>query len=265
MSIINIRQTTNITAALAYQDGKDGDRAVYKTSSCDPIEFLDAAKSLIPSRCSVEALTLVQSFSSKELDCTNPADVLKAHQSGIELCARLNEEFHIMFEVNTHVDGKGHCIHNHIDIPNVDLETGKALQGRIKLWQYLTFVNDSVMKDMDLEVCNTSKQPNYDFKKDLENRIIGAMSVSDSYNEFVLNAAKMGVVVDDKKANGYYKKHITYVFKDGDGVTHKVRDYKFDADYSRDAITREVLKPKVKLDESLAPRQQQYDDYDYNF
>lgn len=74
----------------------------------------------------------------------------KAHAADVELCSRLAEKYHVIFLCETHIDSKGHCVHNHIDIPKVDLETQKALQGEVKLWQNLARINDNVMRDMGL-------------------------------------------------------------------------------------------------------------------
>lgn len=264
MSIINIRSTTNLAAAISYQehgrDGKQENRAPYKTCSCEPLDFLKTAKELMSnSHRKVEAFTLVQSFSRNELDCDNDDDVRKAHQAGVELCSRLSEKYHIMFNIETHIDSKGHCVHNHIDIPNVDLETQKALQGEVKLWQNLSRINDNVMRDMHLEVCNEKQQSGYDFKKDLQQRLDDAISHSYDFDTFVLQAAARHIVVHDKKRNGQNKKNITYEFTDDENVTHKIRDTKL-ADYNRQAVNRAIQSQLVQLDESLAPREQTADD-----
>ena len=267
MSIINVRATTNLTAALAYQKGKDGHRAAYSTSSCDPLDFLSIAKEL-QAGTKVEGYTFVQSFSSNELDVNNPDDVLRAHQAGVEFFSELADRFGVMFNVETHVDSKGGCVHNHGTIANVDLRTGKALQGKVKLWQYLTVLNDSVMRDMGLEVCNEPKQQGYDYKADLEQRLDASIAASSTYDEFVLSAAARGIVVNDKKKNGYYRKNITYVFEDAEGVQHKVRDYSLSDGYTRDAVTKQIqqqMQQMPKLDESLAPHQQYDTSESYEF
>lgn len=201
----------------------------------------------------IEGYTLVQSFSRNELDCTNEDDVRKAHAAGVELCSRLAEKYHVMFLCETHIDSKGHCIHNHIDVPNVDLETQKALQGEVKLWQNLARTNDNVMRDMHLEVYN-EKQSGYDFKKDLQQRLDDAISHSYDFDTFVLEAAARHIVVHDKKKNGQNKKNITYEFTDDENVTHKIRDTKLVA-YNRDAVNRAIQSQLVQLDESLAPHE----------
>lgn len=268
MSIINIRSTTNLTAALDYQehgrDGKQENRVPYKTCSCEPLDFLKTAKELMSnSHRKVEAFTLVQSFSRNELDCDNDDDVRRAHQAGVELCSRLSEKYHIMFNIETHIDSKGHCVHNHIDIPNVDLQTQKALQGEIKLWQNLARINDNVMRDMSLDVCN-ERQSSYDFKKDLCERLDDAIAHSYDFDTFVLEAAARHIVVHDKKRNGQNKKNVTYEFKDDNNVTHKIRDTKLD-DYNRQAVNRAIQQHLVQLDESLAPRESTFDDYSLSY
>lgn len=222
--------------------------------ACEPLDFLKTARELMSNgNRKIEGYTLVQSFSRNELDCTNEDDVRKAHAAGVELCSRLAEKYHVMFLCETHIDSKGHCIHNHIDVPNVDLETQKALQGEVKLWQNLARTNDNVMRDMHLEVYN-EKQSGYDFKKDLQQRLDDAISHSYDFDTFVLEAAARHIVVHDKKKNGQNKKNITYEFTDDENVTHKIRDTKLVA-YNRDAVNRAIQSQLVQLDESLAPHE----------
>lgn len=227
MSTTNIMSTTSMHSALSYQEKND--RAVYETASCEPLSFYETAMSMLSDnkRRTIEALTIVQSFSPNELDYTNPDDVLLAHQAGIALCEILYKKYNVMFNVVTHIDSTGHNVHNHIILPNVDLKTGKALQGEVKLRDNLARINDAVMRDLNLEVCN---QPSdgYDFKADLVNRLNEAINESQSYDDFVVEATKRGIAIKDSKANGQPLKHITYEFQDTHGVKHKIRDNKID-------------------------------------
>lgn len=270
MSTVNIRTTTSMHGALTYQEKND--RAVYETASCEPLSFYDTAMSMLSDnkRRTIEALTIVQSFSPKELDYQNTDDVLRAHQAGVALCAILHERYHVMFNVCTHTDSKGHNVHNHITIPNVDLESGKALQGQIKLFENMAYMNDGLMRDLGLEVCNQPAD-GYDFKADLENRLNEAINASQTYDDFVVEATKRGIAIKDKKANGQELKHITYEFIDPSGVKHKIRDSKVDDkkqdDASKNVFNREHIEKQQRLqlqqqyarlalqiDESLAPR-----------
>lgn len=242
--------------ALSYQEKND--RAVYHTTSCDPKDFYSTAMSMLSDNHmrTIEALTIVQSFSPNELDYTNPDDVLRAHQAGVELCSILHEKYHVMFCANTHVDGKSHAVHNHITIPNVDLETGKALQGEVKLQSNLARINDSVMRDLKLEVCN-QPEDGYDFKADLVNRLNEAINESQSYDDFVIEATKRGIVIKDKKANGQQLKHITYEFTDTHGVKHKIRDNKID-DKKQDDDIKVIYNRAYVEEQQRLQLQQQY-------
>ena len=276
MSVVNIKTTSSMHGALSYQE-KD-DRAVYETTSCEPLDFYQTAMSMLSDnkRRTIEALTIVQSFSPNELDYTTPDDVLEAHQAGVALCAILHEKYHVMFNVVTHIDSKGHNVHNHIVIPNVDLETGKALQGEVKLHDNLVQINDALMRDLKLEVCN---QPinGYDFRADLEKRLNEAINASQTYDGFIVEATKRGIAIKDKKGNGQPLKHVTYEFTDPSGIRHKIRDNKVDDKKQDDAIkivyNREHVEEQqhlqlqqqyarlaLQIDESLAPRdtQQEY-------
>lgn len=256
MSIVNIKTTTSMHGALSYQEKND--RAVYHTTSCDPKDFYSTAMSMLSDNHmrTIEALTIVQSFSPNELDYTNPDDVLRAHQAGVELCSILHEKYHVMFCANTHVDGKSHAVHNHITIPNVDLETGKALQGEVKLQSNLARINDSVMRDLKLEVCN-QPEDGYDFKADLVNRLNEAINESQSYDDFVIEATKRGIVIKDKKANGQQLKHITYEFTDTHGVKHKIRDNKID-DKKQDDDIKVIYNRAYVEEQQRLQLQQQY-------
>lgn len=129
-----------------------------------------------------------------------------------------------------------------------------------RLWQNLARINDNVMRDMGLEVCNEKQKNGYDFKKDLQQRLDDAISHSYDFDTFVLEAAARHIVVHDKKKNGQNKKNITYEFTDDENVTHKIRDTKL-VDYNRDAVNRAIQQQLVQLDESLAPNESTSDDY----
>lgn len=256
MSTVNIRSTTSMHGALTYQEKND--RAVYETASCEPLSFYDTAMSMLSDnkRRTIEALTIVQSFSPNELDCTNPDDVLRAHQAGVALCSILHDKYHVMFNVCTHTDSKGHNVHNHITIPNCDLATGKALQGQIKLFQNLTCINDGLMRDLKLEVCN---QPinGYDFRADLEKRLNEAINASQTYDGFIVEATKRGIAIKDKKGNGQPLKHVTYEFIDPSGTRHKIRDNKVD-DKKQDDATKIVYNREHVEEQQRLQLQQQY-------
>ncbi len=256
MSTTNIRTTSSMHGALSYQE--KGDRAVYETASCEPLDFYQTAMSMLSDnkRRTIEALTIVQSFSPNELDYQNPDDVLRAHQAGVALCAILHEKYHVMFNVVTHTDSAGHNVHNHITVPNVDLETGKALQGEVKLRDNLVQINDALMRDLNLEVCN---QPSdgYDFMVDLKNRLNEAINASQSYVDFVVEATKRGISIKDTKGNGQPLKHITYEFEDAHGVKHKIRDNKID-DSAKDDDTKIVYTRKHIEEKQRQQLLQQY-------
>lgn len=243
-------------SALSYQEKND--RAVYETASCEPLSFYDTAMSMLSDnkRRTIEALTIVQSFSPNELDYENENDVLRAHQAGLALCEVLYKKYNVIFNLVTHRDSKGHNIHNHIVLPNVDLETGKALQGEVKLQSNLARINDAVMRDLNLEVCN---QPSdgYDFKADLINRLNEAINESQSYDDFVIEATKRGISIKDSKANGQPLKHITYEFTDPSGVKHKIRDNKLD-DKTQDDDSKIVYNRAHIEEQQRQNLQQQY-------
>ncbi len=275
MSTVNIQTTTSMHGALSYQEKND--RAVYETASCEPLSFYDTAMSMLSDNHmrKIEALTIVQSFAPYELDYENENDVLRAHQAGLALCEVLYKKYNVMFNVVTHIDSTGHNVHNHIILPNVDLKTGKALQGEVKLRDNLTRINDAVMRDLKLEVCN---QPSdgYDFKADLVNRLNEAINESQTYDDFVVEATKRGIAIKDSKANGQPLKHITYEFTNPSGVKHKIRDNKIDdkpkdddakivynrayvEEQQRQNVVQQYNKLSSLVDESLLQNRNSYD------
>lgn len=65
------------------------------------------------------------SYALSELNPDNPEDVLKAHNIGCEIAREIAPGHQAV--VATQTDGKGHKIHTHIDVNDVNMETLKGL------------------------------------------------------------------------------------------------------------------------------------------
>lgn len=98
---------------------------------------------------SVQAYSIVQSFSTDELDYRNPADIDLAHKIGTETANRLNQKYKKMYggsrkwAVFTQADNTNHRLHNHIALLNYD-NHGRALPNGVKWKKDLLPINEEV-------------------------------------------------------------------------------------------------------------------------
>lgn len=212
-------------------------RALLQTTNTDPLDFLETAYMMLDGKARKnECLTLVQSFADESLDPNNPDDIKTAHEAGIRLAMEAYPG--CLFSVVTQNDGKKGFLHNHIIVPNINLDTGLAIRDN-KLWSQLKKVNDQIMKDMNLDVCN-QPESGYDFESDFVSRLEAAYEEADDYDMFKETCAENMIVLLDKKKNGTDKAHITYEFEDPAGTTHKMRDYRIKSDISFDKKSLEL-------------------------
>lgn len=150
MSVVNIRPTYDLKAAVGYVSGHDHEResAVYVSNGMDTSSWLDQAQATmrLHNRRRVQGYTLIQSWGADELNVANPDDVRRANVAGQQLAKRLIGDS-ANYMVVTHTDGKGRKVHNHIIICN-DVD-GKAV--RDARWTKTMKVNDDLMKDLGFE------------------------------------------------------------------------------------------------------------------
>lgn len=160
MSTTHYSASNSAADTEAYVRGEDDERGA--AISCDvpgpPGSFAARARALTQNtKREVQCLHYRQSFSPDEFDPANPADVQRANDLGYLLGKKMHPHADCM--VVTHVDGRGHKVHNHILEINHDNETGKALS------EYRTFydrktgkqrgvqsINDELMLDNGLSV-----------------------------------------------------------------------------------------------------------------
>lgn len=150
MSVVNIRPTYDLKAAVGYVSGHDHEResAAYVSNGVDTSSWLEQAQTTmrLHNRRRVQGYTLIQSWSSDELDVNNPDDVQRANDAGQQLAKRLIGDS-ANYMVVTHTDGKGRKVHNHIIICN-DVD-GKAV--RDARWTTAMKTNDDLMIDLGFE------------------------------------------------------------------------------------------------------------------
>ena len=72
----------------------------------------------------IQIIRVIQSFSKKEFDPNNPADLQKANELGQELVDTYYPDRQAL--VCTQIDGKGGYVHNHILISDVSLKDNKG-------------------------------------------------------------------------------------------------------------------------------------------
>ena len=109
-----------------------------------------------------QCLHIIQSWHPKELDKNNPQDLAKAHFAGTQLAKSLAPDS--KFLVATHTDSKAGHVHNHLVIVNDEQTTGLAPRVA-RNWHAVKKVNDTLMDDLQMEVCQPSKnvETNYDY------------------------------------------------------------------------------------------------------
>lgn len=150
MSVVNIRPTYDLKAAVGYVSGHDHEResAAYVSNGVDTSSWLEQAQTTmrLHNRRRVQGYTLIQSWSSDELDVNNPDDVQRANDAGQQLAKRLIGDS-ANYMVVTHTDGKGGKVHNHIIICN-DVDGAAVRDAR---WTKAMKVNDDLMSDLGFE------------------------------------------------------------------------------------------------------------------
>ena len=213
------------------------------------------------SRNKTEGWRVIQSFGPEELNADEPSDVAKAHEIGI----RLAEEMWPGFEVAvfTQTDGKGHKVHNHLFVCNVNKETYKGCNHdqtfhlRIKeksdeiCGQFIDIkepekVSERVpqavraKREINAQREANGEEPIYIWQDDLKARIRDAASQSINIEEFQELLIARGVEMDIKKPTKTHPERvITYElvditkFEDGEKIPWnlKCRSYKLGADF----------------------------------
>lgn len=124
-------------------------RAAGISTTILPRDFIAKADQIQNKGRKVCAIGIVQSFSPDEMDYRKPEDIAKVTELGYELAATLYP--HSDFMVETHTDGKGHKLHNHIQVLNEDYSTGKAIEENRQLYK-MREANDKLMKKHHLSV-----------------------------------------------------------------------------------------------------------------
>lgn len=215
-----------------------------------------------------QVIRVVQSFSVRELNPDEPADILTANIIGQEFVQKYYPDRQAV--VFTQTDGKSGLIHNHIIISDTDMTSSKGCdkqqyyQPTLAKWtdeiagQYFELdFGDTTVPDKTTQTERAKRAlGEYVWKDDLKSRITEALNESESEEDWIKNLPVHGVnieVHDSKKRGKYY----TYELMDTDGFGDKKipqnlksRSYKlgtlYDAEHVQEYFSEKELEHRVR-------------------
>ena len=214
-----------------------------------------------------QVIRVVQSFSVRELNPDEPADILTANIIGQEFVQKYYPDRQAV--VFTQTDGKSGLIHNHVIISDTDMTSSRGCdkqqyyQPTLAQWtneiagQYfeLDFGNAKTMDKTTQTERAKRALGEYVWKDDLKSRITEALNESESEEDWIKNLPAHGVnieVHDSKKRGKYY----TYELMDTDGFGDKKipqnlksRSYKlgtlYDAEHVQEYFSEKEIEHKL--------------------
>ena len=213
-----------------------------------------------------QVIRVVQSFSVRELNPDEPADILTANIIGQEFVQKYYPDRQAV--VFTQTDGKSGLIHNHVIISDTDMTSSRGCdkqqyyQPTLAKWtdeiagQYFELAfGDTTVPDKTTQTERAKRAlGEYVWKDDLKSRITEALNESESEEDWIKNLPAHGVnieVHDSKKRGKYY----TYELMDTDGFGDKKipqnlksRSYKlgtlYDAEHVQEYFSEKELEHK---------------------
>ena len=214
-----------------------------------------------------QVIRVVQSFSVRELNPDEPADILTANIIGQEFVQKYYPDRQAV--VFTQTDGKSGLIHNHVIISDTDMTSSRGCdkqqyyQPTLAKWtdeiagQYFELdFGDTTVPDKTTQTERAKRAlGEYVWKDDLKSRITEAMNESESEEDWIRNLPAHGVnieVHDSRKRGKYY----TYELMDTDGFGDnkipqnlKSRSYKlgtlYDAEHVQEYFSEKELEHRV--------------------
>lgn len=205
-----------------------------------------------------QAVRIIQSFSADDLDITTPENWQKCNDIGYEFARRSfggvddesKESYYPPYQiaVYTHVDGKGHKLHNHIIVNKTNLNDGKqwTVDNLDQEWRSFREINDAVCREYGLKITQERSKKvkktiserelelkgQYVWKNDLRTRIDEALAEIKKKNINLEDALKArGVDVRRRGQNG-----ISYAFVDKEGKKRISRGQRLGTTYERNNI-----------------------------
>lgn len=214
-----------------------------------------------------QVIRVVQSFSVRELNPDEPADILTANIIGQEFVQKYYPDRQAV--VFTQTDGKSGLIHNHVIISDTDMTSSRGCdkqqyyQPTLAKWtdeiagQYFELdFGDTTVPDKTTQTERAKRAlGEYVWKDDLKSRITEALNESESEDDWIKNLPAHGVnieVHDSKKRGKYY----TYELMDTDGFGDKKipqnlksRSYKlgtlYDAEHVQEYFSEKEIEHKL--------------------
>ena len=227
---------------------------------------------------------IVQSFSRKELNPDDPADIQLANEIGIEFAQRAYSGHQAI--VFTQIDGESGLIHNHVLVNNVNMETNYGCSDEQTKFQYVKWWTNKVagqyfeldkgqhthdkvtqnerrkrQENEKIREANKSLPPEkqkklkYIWKDDLKERISRAADVAYSREYFLILLEQMDVIAEIRqRKNG--TEYIVYTLKD-EGKRQqenavkewKAKGHKLGADYDLESLDERFSKAMDKMGE----------------
>ena len=205
-----------------------------------------------------QAIRIIQSFAADDLDITKPENWQKCNDIGYEFARRAfgglddeNKEGYYPFyqiAIYTHVDGKGHKLHNHIIVNKTNLNDGKqwTVDNLDQEWRSFREINDAVCREYGLKITQERSKKvkktiserelemkgQYVWKNDLRARIDGALAEIKKKNINLEDSLKArGVDVRRRGKNG-----ISYAFVDNEGKKRISRGQRLGTNYERESV-----------------------------
>ena len=242
---------------------KGNDRAVFRSGINISPTYANAEMKAVRQHANGDtvknqAVRIIQSFSADDLDITNPENWQICNEIGYEFARRAfggvddesKEGYYPPYQiaVYTHVDGKGHKLHNPIIINKTNLDDYKQWHVENLNDEWLSFrdINDEVCREFGLEIPQErSKQVKktiserelelkgqYVWKNDLRTRIDEALAEIKKKNINLEDALKArGVDVRRRGQNG-----ISYAFIDEEGKKRISRGKRLGTNYERESV-----------------------------
>ncbi|MCM1328027.1 MAG: relaxase/mobilization nuclease domain-containing protein [Ruminococcus sp.] len=263
-----VNRTANGIAALMYVlNGAGHNGAEFRNRMVTPIymsedvlyfEQMNRYWRRARSNHKTQLITIIQSFSLKELDPNNPNDILKANMIGQELVRRHFPGRQAL--VCTQTDGKGGKVHNHILINDVSMVDRKGCDKNqyhytsVERWtneiasEYTIIdTGKKCPEKVTKEEKRYTERGEYCFITDIKNRVEKAMESSESEDDFIEKLKSNGVSVKRGKSKTYGD-YFTYeldVSTVPEGTKppkcgFKRRSYRMGEDYSPAALEKEI-------------------------
>lgn len=193
-----------------------------------------------------QALRIIQSFDTTELDASNPQDWQKANDIGLRMAEELYPDYQAA--IYTHIDGENHTLHNHIIVSKVNLETGRKLRQKPgDAVQSARAKNDEISLELGWHILDRPKETvsraevdfknktGFSWRSEIKTRIDETLASQEatSWDTFKEKLAKHHIEPVIRGSN------VTFVIDTADGQ-HRVRGNKLGTDYELETIQHEL-------------------------